>query len=343
MIDSELLSRYLPFSSLAIGNRANLARRLSVRTAAAGEYLFKLGERADWALFLIDGAVQLADAEDRNVVIRAGEQTAMYPLAHAPIRRVSGRCLDAVRYFAIEADVLDVILTWDQGRAIGIYEFDTESDPDDDDWMIRLLQMPLFHRVPPANLYGMFKHMAAMVVAPGQVLVRQGAAGDFFYVIIQGRCSVTRAGADGKAMPLAELDAGACFGEEALISEEPRNATVTMLTPGRLMRLAKADFHRLLTDPLARRLSYREALRRIDDGGGQWLDVRLPDEYRTGSLSRSLNLPLHLLRLKIPQLDMTKTYVTICDTGRRSSVAAWLLTQRGFDAYQLDSGLPAGP
>src|SRR3546814_1550563 len=89
---------------------------------------------------------------------------------------------------------------------------------------------------------------------PGQVIVKQGEPGDFFYVIVSGRCIVTREQPNQKAVRLAELDAGSCFGEEALIADERRNASVTTLTRARLMRLAKDDFRKLLNEPLERRL-----------------------------------------------------------------------------------------
>ncbi len=51
-------------------------------------------------------------------------------------------------------------------------------------------------------------------------------------------------------LKLAELGVGDTFGEEALISEAKRNATVSMLTDGVLMRLNKQDFRDLMNEPL---------------------------------------------------------------------------------------------
>ena len=76
-------------------------------------------------------------------------------------------------------------------------------------------------------------------------MIRQGDEGDYFYIIREGTCSVTRL-ASGNAwdVPLAELSTGDCFGEDALVSDGTRNATVTMLTDGVLMRLSKQQFLR---------------------------------------------------------------------------------------------------
>lgn len=341
MLDPAILDRYVPLDSLSPNNRQRLARQLEVRSAPAGDKLFEIGDPVRSVLYLVDGAVQLEDDIGRRIVVGGDEPTARNPLAPASVRRVSARCLSDCHYLEVDAELLDVMLTWDEGRALDIGDHG-KVGADNEDWMLQLLQLPIFHRVPPSNLYAMFQRVEPLPVESGQVVVRQDEPGDYFYVIVEGRCAVTRLSPVGAPILLAELSAGDCFGDEALISDEPRNATVTMRTAGRLMRLAKRDFQSLLSDPLARTISYGDALERIDAGTAQWLDVRLPNEFRTGSLSRSLNLPLHLLRLKLPQLDPRKTYLTICDTGRRSSVAAWLLNQRGFDAYRLDSGLPAG-
>jgi len=69
------------------------------------------------------------------------------------------------------------------------------------------------------------------------------------------------------------------------------------------------------------------------------LDVRLPSEHQTLTIEGALNVPLYLIRLKLATLDRNTPYVVYCDTGRRSSAAAYILVERGFDAYVLTGGL----
>src|SRR2546430_7666253 len=68
------------------------------------------------------------------------------------------------------------------------------------------------------------------------------------------------------------------------------------------------------------------------------LDVRLPSEHQTLAIEGTLNVPLYLIRLKLSTLDRKTPYVVYCDTGRRSSAAAYILVERGFDAYVLTGG-----
>src|SRR4029078_10092453 len=74
---------------------------------------------------------------------------------------------------------------------------------------------------------------------------------------------------------------------------------------------------------------------------GQWLDVRLPSEFQNLAIEGSINIPLYFVRLKLNALDRKMPYVVVCDTGRRSSAAAFILSERGFDAYVLKGGRSA--
>ena len=75
--------------------------------------------------------------------------------------------------------------------------------------------------------------------------------------------------------------------------------------------------------------------------GGKWLDVRLPSEFQNFRIDGSVNIPLYFIRLKLNALDKNTPYVVCCDTGRRSSAAAYILSERGFEAFILKGGLAA--
>jgi rhodanese-related sulfurtransferase len=113
-----------------------------------------------------------------------------------------------------------------------------------------------------------------------------------------------------------------------------------MISTGELMRLPAADFDTLLREPLVHRVNLAQGAELIKHGA-QLIDVRLEAEFKEGSLKGSTNLPLYLLRLKANSLDRKRTYILFCQSGRRSAAAAFLLTQRGFDARVLEGGLAA--
>jgi rhodanese-related sulfurtransferase len=176
----------------------------------------------------------------------------------------------------------------------------------------------------------------------GDVILKQGAEGDYFYVLTRGSAVVTRETPLSKeGIKLAELRVGDTFGEEALISDAKRNATVKMTTDGAVMRLGKEDFTKLLNEPMLDWVTFEQA-NEIIENGGQWLDVRLPSEFDNNHLDGAINIPLYFIRLKISTLDKDRQYVVCCDTGRRSSAGAYILNERGFEAYVLKDGINTG-
>lgn len=204
------------------------------------------------------------------------------------------------------------------------------------DWVARMRHIMALKNLPPANVKALLGRMERISVKAGEVVVQQGRPGDYYYVLTEGKARVTR------TVDLAELQAGATFGEEALIADALRNATVTMASDGTLMRLSKEDFNELLREPLIHWLAPDEA-RQLNEQGAVWLDVRHANEYLHQHLSGACNLPLHELRARLGELDRNKHYICYCKTGRRSSAAAFLLSQRGFQASVLRGGLQVLP
>ena len=207
--------------------------------------------------------------------------------------------------------------------------------------MTVLLGTKAFHKIPPANIQAIFMRMQQINYKSGDVVLKQGAEGDYFYVLTRGKCLVTRETPLNKdGIKLAELAVGDTFGEEALISDAKRNATVTMTTDGSVMRLGKEDFKKLLNEPMLDWVDMQQA-EAIIKNGGKWLDVRLPSEFENQHLDGAINIPLYFIRLKINTLDEGMEYILCCDTGRRSSAGAYILSERGYKAHVLKDGIHA--
>ena len=207
--------------------------------------------------------------------------------------------------------------------------------------MTVLLGTKAFHKIPPANIQAIFMRMQQINYKSGDIVLKQGAEGDYFYVLTSGKCLVTRETPLNKdGIKLADLVVGETFGEEALISDAKRNATVTMTTDGSVMRLGKDDFKRLLNEPMLDWVEMPQA-EEIIKNGGTWLDVRLPSEFENQHLDGAINIPLYFIRLKINTLDENMDYVLCCDTGRRSSAGAYILSERGYKAHVLKDGIHA--
>ena len=339
-ISPQLFATLVPLNALKPESQATLAKKATLMNVQSGQYLFKLGENEPKALYLLQGAVQLEDAAGKALAtLRACDAAAAHRIGHPSSRKASVRVIEAAIILAVDASLLDVMLTWDQTGDLEVDELRADDDHGGD-WMSMLLQMPTFQSVPPANLQAMFMRMEQVQYQAGKVVVQQGAVGDFFYVLIEGRCLVTREVPNQKPVHLAELEAGSCFGEEALLTDTPRNASVTLLTEGKLTRLAKTDFRQLLNEPLTRRLPFAQALQEVHQGTAQWLDVRMPSEVAASPLAGAINIPLFMLRMKLSLLNPQMRYIAVCDSGRRSSVAVFVLRQKGYEVSMLDGGIP---
>jgi CRP-like cAMP-binding protein len=339
-----LLRSFSPLDGLKSENLHSLARKTNLRELAAGRLLFKQGDSDKRTFYVVSGVIELLHNDRTVLVVRGGSPEARNALAPPIPRRCSARVAsERAEFLVMDSDMLDMLLTWDQTGTYEVGELtgSTASGQGTDDWMTTLLQTGAFHKIPPANIQAVFMRMQRVEHKTGDVVIRQGDEGDYFYAIVKGRCSVTRETPLSKdGIRLAELAMGDTFGEEALIADAKRNATVTMLESGTLMRLGKDDFRTLLNEPMLDWVDQAQA-QAIVARGGKWLDVRLPSEFENFHTEGAINLPLYFLRLKLKTLDSNIHYVVCCDTGRRSSAGAYILTERGFQISVLRDGLNA--
>ena len=317
-VEIDQLKALSPIDSLKKDNLHALVKKTKVREAQTGETLFREGDAEKRTIYVLTGTVELREGDKTVARIVGGSDDARNPLSPKLPRRHSAIATSSVEYVAIDSDLLDVMLTWDQTGSYEVSELRGES-AGSDDWMTTLLQTKAFHKIPPANIQAIFMRLQQVNYRAGDVVIKQGEEGDYFYVITRGKCIVTRETPLNKeGIRLAELQVGDTFGEEALISEAKRNATVTMETDGSLMRLGKEDFRKLLNEPMLDWVDEEQA-EQIIEQGGQWLDVRLPSEFEAYHNEGAINVPLYFIRLKLKTLDPAVKYVVCCDTGRRSS------------------------
>ncbi|NOR41416.1 MAG: cyclic nucleotide-binding domain-containing protein [Gammaproteobacteria bacterium] len=341
-MDSARLQDMVPLNSLTDERFREIATDIRTETIGAGRFLFGAGDCDNRSIYLLDGEVNFIDANGRLTgLVSAGTEPARYPIANQQPRLVSARAATRCVIAVLDSTLLDVMLTLDQTAyarpTTALAEGDTGAG---EDWMTRMLHSPAFIKLAPVEIQRLMHTLTPVRASVGEKIIRQGEEGNYFYIIRTGKFSVTRKIPNQDwEVPLAELSDGDCFGEEALVSDDCRNATVTSLTDGHLMRLSKKQFLDLLKKPLVHYIDIGAA-RALVDNGGTWLDVRLPDEC-SNAMASSVNIPLADIRKKTSDLSTDRNYILCCDTGRRSAAAAFLLSQRGFEVNVLEGGLNA--
>ena len=120
-----------------------------------------------------------------------------------------------------------------------------------DAYLEHLAQVPMFSVCSKKELTLISKRSQEREVAPGTTLTEEGKPGDELFIIIEGECRVTR-----KGEFVTELGPGAFFGELALLDKPVRDATITALTPMRLLVVRRREFEVLLIEvpSIARKL-----------------------------------------------------------------------------------------
>ena len=108
-----------------------------------------------------------------------------------------------------------------------------------------LKDFPLFADLTPNTLAEIADQMVVHETEAGDRIVRQGDPGDLFYLIRSGSVDVV-AKENNQEKKLAELMQGQYFGEAALITEEPRNASVVAREKSLFYALGKDDFRAVL-------------------------------------------------------------------------------------------------
>jgi rhodanese-related sulfurtransferase len=340
----ETLSRLQPIAGLGPASLRGLLPLCSRERFARDSNPFDMQDWRDQVIYLTQGELRIDQPDGSSALYIGGVGDALMPLTAGGETPSSAKAITDVELLRFDEETLDVFVTWDQ---LAMPAGDGDGDGDDGaDWDTRSdifaaqnFVDGAFAGLPSANIETLLQRFQHVPVRCGDVIVRQGDPGDFYYVIDHGHCAVTRE-IGGISVEVAQLKGGDAFGEEALLSDAERNATVTMKTDGVLLRLGKQDFVAMLEEPLLHRVAADEAARRVA-AGAAWMDIRFPAEYRADGVPGAINIPLNELRGAMAMLDPGREYIVYCQSGRRSSAAAFLLSQKGYRASLLDGGLKA--
>lgn len=337
------LAALAPLATLPPERLAELAEIAFVERAPRGSNPLQGRSPQAQSLFLLQGELLVAFHGGGTQVLVGGTEDARVAVNRSRSRVLRAKAITDVDLLALDDEVLDIIATWDQVASAGgqlsplARAVHNDARTMTSAFSLANLRAGAFSQLPAAHIDELFKRFDRVRVQPGETLIREGDEGDYYYVVESGRFQVERM-VGGAKIVLAELKSGDGFGEEALVSEAKRNATVHALGDGMLLRLARQDFNELLREPLLRRIAYPEAAEKVRHGA-MWLDVRYPSEYQYDKLTGAINVPLAEVRNMFGVLDRSREYVAYCQSGRRSAAAAFLFAQRGFRVWLLDGGL----
>lgn len=229
-------------------------------------------------------------------------------------------------------------------------------------------QLPLLSRIPIEDLNLVAGGVSLRRYASGQAVVRQGDAGDAFYVVRRGRLAVIRSDPSGSERALGHLSPGEAFGELALLQGQPRAATVRAIEVAECFVIGKSLFERHLARsmrapevstlveawslPPFRHLSEDEALALLE--AGSWLNAvagqmlieqgAAPDAFYVLESGRTEVIVDGVTVATLGAGDHFGEVALLRDSPRTASVRAltparlFRLDHAGFDRLVADAG-----
>lgn len=217
----------------------------------------------------------------------------------------------------------------------------------------------LFSALDEAALRAVEAELEWVHLPGGEILFRQGETGDCLYIVIHGRLRVTVVHGDSNERVVGEVGRGESVGEMAVLTGEPRSATVRAIRDTELLKLSQAGFDRLVAKhPESMRLLARMVVRRLQqvihrERVGNTLATvavipvghEVPLSDFTGRLAMALGAigpTLHLNNRSLDDVLGTGTAQTLQADARNSAVVGWLNEQEAnhqFVIYEADHTL----
>jgi uncharacterized protein YhbP (UPF0306 family) len=135
------------------------------------------------------------------------------------------------------------------------------------------LVFSIFRDLPEHEVDAVSAQMEVIEVRSGEIIVRQGAPADNFYIIQEGEVEVMHEQA-GEARTVARLQRGQFFGEVAILRNTPRTATVRAVHPSKLLVMSKDAFRGILARSLATSHDFDQMIdRRLTELAQRQVDV----------------------------------------------------------------------
>ncbi len=343
-INANSLKTYKPFGDLNEKFRKHVIFDSTAIEFKKGDVVF--GKQRDPAksTYLLKGKLTFKSGLMSKKVLDAASDTNLFAIDSQIPEGIEAVATEDGHTLVVSRELMDTALAWTQtanieeSQSLGaapVATVEETSGEEEGDWMTNLLSFPLFFNLPPANISRAFALFERIEVNKGDRIIEEGAEGDYFYVVISGKAAVVFNKDSGKKPVL--LDTGSYFGEDALLSDKPRSASVDMVTNGALGRMDKENFRGLLVDPLVKFISQEEVGMKLIKAGKQCVlvDVRTKEEFDHAPSFNARNIPYNELRNVIPELDAACTYFVSHEGGKRSELAAHLFSQSSLKAFVI--------
>jgi CRP-like cAMP-binding protein len=235
---ASLIDNLPMFDDLPEDVLSDLAGRVKLVSCRLGQPVVRQGDRAEAFYVVRTGTLQVVEEDPQSGaerVIRTlgpGESFGELALLGSALRTATVRATTEAELFELDKGTFDRLLA----KMIHVPDFLPTLQE-----AAELKEISCFAHLEPDELTELLDRGEWVNLAPGEVVIEQGAVGDAFYAIRSGQVDVER---DGEFVET--MGPGRFFGEIALLLDVPRTATIRTRTPVRAYRLDREGFDRLV-------------------------------------------------------------------------------------------------
>lgn len=335
----DILKQYNYFAGLSSRALDAICSRLQLIEFSPGTRIIREGERADSFYIIKEGEVEVTKTtkwgqKAKIINLKCGEGFGEMALLTCSPRNSSVMTkTDVILYRLLQTDFEEVVLLdseFTNKLVMRNREYCRYNS-------IKTLQP--FALLDPGEMHTLSGKLDERKYSDGENIISQGESADAYYVIMSGSAEVTRKMNSGVIEQVTVLRDGEGFGEEALIREEGRSATVQAIGDTTVLRIDKADFDDVMKKSFLE-WDYPEDI--LDKRNNYVIiDARIEPEYQDEHIAGAINIPIEVLRQKYGELDSSREYYTYCTNDSRGMTAAFLLRSQGYKAKTIRGGLGA--
>lgn len=342
---AKFIEKFEPLKHISHKYHSQLSHQLRLITVTSGTTIVRKSSNPKHLHFLLKGSVELRESFDLRSMLDSSAAECARALENQSLAKCSIKALEDCQLLVANAEHIDQLLAWSQDYSIYYLDEGDLSVADDEmidddyqeDWENVFIRSNLATNLANTVIHQIMSQLEDISVNKGETIIKANSPGEYFYLIKEGSAVVQTADRGPFKGERFRLQPGNYFGDEALVAETTRNATVTMASDGVLGRLDVATFNRLIKQHLVAPLNSNVD---ISDKEVTVLDVRFAPEYKQGHSKGSYNIPVSFLRSQLNKMNRETLYVISPANDRRSELATYIMRQAGYRAYQANESLP---
>lgn len=337
-LSADIVNRFYPLDSIAPSLLDQLNQNALISDVESGACIIKAGIDDGLNHYLLDGELELRLSFDNRQPILPGDLTAKHCLEKSIANGGMIKAASKAKILSVSRSAIEQLIektqrtTAENDRLIDDVKAITIEE--EIDWSQYFIQTGFAANLSASQLHQLFTELRTIKVKKGEVLVNYGAHAEHFYIVKKGAAVIKTDPSGYFRGRKITINEGDFFGDEAIIANTCRNATVKMISNGEVGVLDREAFERIVKPSLVTAFTDEIQVQRKHKKFVE-IDVRLNIEYSTTPNRKSLHIPIGQLRSKLGSFKNDYMYLISPPNDARSRLATYLLRQAGFEAYYM--------